>query len=454
MNNKQSKKSKTKFLKMTNSNAAGIDVGSKVHYVCVPEDRDTNCVRKFECFTEDLNKMVKWLRECEITTIAMESTGIFWIPLYQLLERAGFEVNLINAQHIKNVPGRKKTDVEDCRWIQKLHSYGLLRSSFRPEDEVCVLRSYIRQRARLIESASTHILRMQKALTEMNIQLHNVISDITGVTGMAIIKAIISGERDPIKLAQLRDGRIKNSREVVAKSLLGDYREEHLFVLKQEVELYEFYYKQIENLDKEIEKCYKKFDPKDTAGNSLKSLKVQRKSLSGNKPKFNLRQNLYKITGVDLTEIPGLNALTIQTIISEVGINMDKWPSEKHFTSWLGLSPANRITGEKIMSSRTRKVKNKATNAFRMAAYTVGRTQTALGAFMRRVKSKAGGPKAITATARKIACLFYRLLKYGAHYVELGIEYYEKKYNENLKRVLDKIAKQLGYTVVANQHTS
>lgn len=438
---------KIEGLAMINPDAAGIDIGARVHYVCVPEDRDDTPIKSFGSFTEDINMMAIWLKKCGIKSVAMESTGVYWIAIYQILERAGFEVNLINAQHVKGVPGRKKTDVEDCSWLQKLHSYGLLRASFRPDDQICVLRSYIRQRSRLIENASSHVLRMQKALTEMNIQLHNVISNIMGVTGTSIIKAILGGERDPLKLAKLRSSRIKSSEDVIAKSLQGDYRTEHLFILRQEFESYHFYQQQIEDLDRVIEAYYQELDKED----NKEPLKKKKRTASSNTPKFNLRERLYALTGVDFTMIPGLNELTVQIITAEVGTDMSKWPTEKHFTSWLGLSPTNRISGAKILGSKTRKVKNCAANAFRLAACSAGKTQTAIGAFMRRIKSKAGAPKAITATARKIACLFYRLLKRGKDYVELGIECYEKKYKENLVGKLEKMAKRLGYDLVIKQ---
>ena len=448
MDKKNQKGSNTrKGFEMINPDAAGIDIGSKVHYVCIPEGRDSVRIKSFGCFTEDINTMATWLKKCGIKSIAMESTGVYWIPVYQILERAGFEINLINAQHVKGVPGRKKTDVEDCSWLQKLHSYGLLRASFRPNDQICVLRSYVRHRARLTENASTHVLRMQKSLTEMNIQLHNVISDITGVTGTAIIRAILAGEQDPVTLAKLRDERIKSSADVIAKSLKGDYREEQLFILKQEFDSYHFYQHQIEALDKVIEACYHTFDKQENK-DSLK--KKTRRVKSSNSPQFNLRESLHALTGVDCTAIPGLSELTVQTIIAEVGTDMSKWPTEKHFTSWLGLSPTNKISGAKILSSKTKKVKNNASKAFRMAAYAVSKTQTALGAFMRRIKSKAGAPKAITATARKIACLLYRLLKFGKDYVEHGIECYEKKYEANQVGKLQKWAKRLGYDLVEN----
>jgi hypothetical protein len=313
MNKKNQKVSSTKGLEMINPDVAGIDIGSKVHYVCVPEGRDSDRIKSFGCFTADINMMAVWLKKCGIKSVAMESTGVYWIPVYQILERAGFEVNLINAQHVKGVPGRKKTDVEDCSWLQKLHSYGLLRASFRPNDQICVLRSYIRHRSRLIENASTHVLRMQKALTEMNIQLHNVISDITGVTGTAIMKAILAGERNPVTLAKLRNNGIKSSEDVIAKSLQGDYREEQLFILKQEFESYNFCQQQIEELDKVIEVCYQTFDKQE---NKEPLKKKKRKSASSsNVPRFNLRENLYALAGVDFTAIPGLSELTVQSTL-------------------------------------------------------------------------------------------------------------------------------------------
>ncbi|WP_375319088.1 IS110 family transposase [Candidatus Tisiphia endosymbiont of Oplodontha viridula] len=433
----------TNTLQIINPDAAGIDIGSKSHYVCVPQDRDKEYVRRFGSFTDDLHKIADWLKKCGIKTITMESTSVYWIPVYQILEQRGFKVYLVNAKHVKNVPGRK-SDVQDAQWLQKLHSCGLLQSSFRPEDSVCVLRSYIRQRERLIKNSTTHVFRIQKALTEMNVQLRNVITDITGTTGMAIIRAIIGGERDPVKLAKFRDYRIKSSEETIIKSLQGDYRKEHLFVLKQEFELYMGYLKKIEEIDIEIEGHYKDFEPK---GNEV--IKDDSKRTGSNRPKFNLKQELYNMTGLDFSTIPGLNVLTIQTIISEVGTDMSQWKSENHFASWLGLSPANKITGEKVFSTRTRKVINRASTAFRIAAAAAGKTKTAIGSFMRRIKISKGTPKAITATARKIACLFYRLLKFGQVYVEQGMSNYEQKYKNKLVQSLEKRAKELGFILTA-----
>lgn len=387
--------------------------------------------------------MVTWLKKCCIKTIAMESTGIYWISAFQILETSGFEVILVNARHIKNVPGRK-TDVKDAQWIQQLHSYGLLNASFRPNDQICELRVFTRQRDRLTKNAATHVNRMQKALNEMNIQLHHVISDITGVTGMNIIKAIIAGERDASKLAQFRNANMKSDEKTIIKALEGDWRKKHLTVLKQELEIYEFYLKQIGECDMAIEACYKAFDKR--GGGDLANRQKQRKNK--NSPRFDLQQSLYDAAGVDFTTIPGLSEVTAQTIISEVGLDMGKWKTEQHFASWLGFSPTNKTTGGKVFDTRTKKVKNKASTAFRMAALNLGRGKTSIAGFYRRIKGRLGTPKAITATARKLACMFYRLLKYGQNYVEQGIEAYEKKYQETMVINLKKQAIRLGFEVI------
>ncbi len=439
-------KAKSK-LEIVNPNASGIDIGSAVHYVCVPEGRDKQRVQKFGCFTADLHNLARWLKKCKVTTVAMESTGVYWISLFQILESYEFEVKLVNARHVKNVPGRK-SDVQDCQWLQQLHSYGLLRGSFRPDNQMCVLRSYVRQRKKLTESASTHVLRMQKALIQMNIQLHKVISNITGVTGMKIIEAIIEGQRNPEKLAEFRSSNIKNDKATIAKALTGDYREEHLFVLKQELELYNIYQEKIAECDENIENYYKTFETK-FCGNKQCS-KIKNRSTK-NRPNFSIHEELHRVTGMDFTKVPGLDALSIQTIISETGINHNKWPTEKHFSSWLGLSPANKITGEKVFSTRTCRVINRAANAFRMAAHCVSRSNSGIGAYCRRLKKRLGAPKAITATARKLACIFYSMLKHGQEYVEKGIDYYEKLYKERVLKNLSKKASELGY-VLTKKH--
>jgi transposase len=411
---------------LLNPNAAGIDIGSEFHYVAVPPDRDEKPVRKFACFTADIHNMAVWLKQCGIETIAMESTGVYWIPPFQILESYGFDVKLINAREVKNMPGRK-TDVQDCQWLQQLHTYGLLTASFRPDNSTCIIRSYLRQRDSLVKNASTHINRMQKALIQMNIQLHKVISDITGLTGMKIIKAILNGERDTKVLASMKHYTIKSSAETIAKSLEGDYREELLFVLRQELEIYEYHLKKIHECDLAIEKCLSGFETKADEEKLDNFKETSRRRSYKFAIQFNLQKQLYRITGVDLTKINGFDALTVQTIVSETGIDMSRWKSEKHFGSWIGLCPHKKITGGKLISSKTKKVKNRAAIAFRLAARSVGLSNSALGAFYRRIKARDGAGVATTATAHKLARIYYSMLKYGQEFVDLGAEYYEKK---------------------------
>ena len=420
-----------------NLNAAGVDIGSGEHWVSVPADRDSQSVRRFGCFTPDLKALADWLQQCGIETVAMESTGVYWIPLFQILETRGFEVKLVNAHSVKTVPGRK-SDVLDCQWLQQLHTYGLLSGSFRPENQICVLRSYIRQRDNLIRSSCVHVQRMQKALTEMNLQLHKVISDITGVTGLAILRAIVAGERNPSALADLKHGRIRRSKTEIAAALTGDYREEHIFVLQQELSLWEFYQAQIAACDRQIEQYLNKLvDKVDLKQSPLpKPKRCQRNS--GNAPNFDLRTHLYRISGVDFTRIDGLGVLTVQTILSEVGLDPKRFPTVKHFTSWLGLCPGSRITGGKVKSSQTRHVVNRAANAFRMGAQCLRNSPTALGAFYRRLRSRLGAPKAITATAHKLARLFYRLWKTAGEYTDPGANYYEQQYQQRMLKNLSK----------------
>lgn len=416
--------------------------------VSVPKDRASESVRRFGCYTADLYALADWLAECRVKTVAMESTGVYWIALFQILETRGFEVKLVNAHHVKTLPGRK-TDILDCQWLQQLHSYGLLSGSFRPEDQICVLRSYIRHRDSLIKSACVHIQRMQKALTQMNVQLHKVVSDITGITGMAIIRAIAAGERDPQILAAKKYYRAKRSEAEIAAALNGDYRSEHVFVLQQELQLYDVYQTQIAACDRQIQECLAQFNDKVNLNESpLPQPKHPRHKPQGNEPAFDLRTHLYRISGVDFTAIDGLGILTVQTIISEVGLDPSRFPTVKHFTSWLGLCPCNRITGGKIKSSKTRLVVNPATNAFRMAAQTAGKSNSALGAFYRRLRSRLGTPKAITATAHKLARIFYRLWTYGGDYQDPGMDYYEQRYQERVVNNLQKKALALGFELV------
>jgi transposase len=439
------KKSGSSSFPIINKDAAGIDIGSEEHWVAVPEDRDDEPVRPFGCFTADLQAMARWLKKCGITTVAMESTGVYWIPACQILDAHGFEVVLVNARHVKNVPGRK-SDVNDCQWVQRLHTYGLLSASFRPDDQMCVLRSYWRHRENLVRYASTHIQHMQKALTEMNIQLHRVIADINGVTGMRIIRAIIQGERDREKLALMRAHGVKSTPEAIAKALEGDYREEHLFALKQAVELYDFYHRQIEACDREIERYLHTFDTKvDLLRNPLSPPKRRGIKPIKNQSYVDLRTELYRITGVDFTQIPGLDALTVQKIVSEVGLDPQKFLTEKRFVSWLGLCPNNRITGGKIKSTKTKKTANRAAAAFRMGAQSLANSNSGLGGFYRRIRARLGAPQAITATAHKLARIFYRMWITGQSYIDLGSDYYENRYKERVLRNITKRARQLGY---------
>lgn len=439
---------KSKKLSLVNPNAAGIDIGATHQWVAVPHDRAEVSVRCFESFTADLYRLADWLEECQIETVVMESTGVYWLPVFQILESRGFEVKLVNAQHVKMVPGRK-SDIQDCQWLQELHTYGLLSGSFRPEDAICILRSYLRHRDNLIRMACTQVQLMQKALTQMNLQLQNVISDLTGKTGRAILDAILKGERNPQVLAQLKDPRIKSSAETIAKSLVGDYRDEHLFCLKQAIELYDFYQRQLAECDEKIEAHLKTFEVKvDSEQKPLKEFKTKdKKYRRGNSPSFDLREAMYKICGVDLTQIEGINALTVLVVVSELGTDMSSFPSEKHLASYLGLSPNHKISGGKILKRSTRHSTNRVAKALRMAALSLRTSPSYLGAFFRRMRARMGTPKATTATARKLACLIYRMLKYGVEYIDRGGEYYEKQYREKMIKNLQRRATQMGFRI-------
>jgi transposase len=432
-------------LQQVHLNAAGIDVGSEVHWVAVPPDRDPQPVRKFGAFTADLQSLADWLAQCGIETVVMESTGVYWVPLFELLEARGFETLLVDARRLKNVPGRK-TDVLDCQWLQELHTFGLLTGAFRPTDEICVLRAYVRQRGMLVESASRHILHMQKALQQMNVRLEKVLSDITGLTGMAIIDAILGGERDPEVLAALRHEKCHHSEETIAKALHGNWREEHLFTLGQAVFLYRAYYAQIAECDRRIE-AYLGSLPDASEGRPLPPGRSPRSS-HRSAPAFDTRQTVYRAAGVDLTRIDGISGHTALKILSEVGTDMSRWPSEKHFASWLGLCPNAKISGGKILSSRVLPSSNRVAAALRLAAAGLHHSQTALGAYLRRMKRNKGGPAAITATAHKLARLVYRVLKHGWTYVDRGVQWYEKQFQDRLLKSLTRKASQLGFQLV------
>jgi transposase len=427
-----------------NLNAAAIDIGSTAHFVAVPEGRDTVSVREFATFTADLHRLADWLEQCGVDTVVMESTGVYWIPVFELLEQRGFKVLLVNARHVKNVTGRK-SDVLDCQWLQQLHTYGLLNGAFRPADQIVVLRSYLRQRAMLVQYASAHIQHMQKALQQMNLLLHHVVADITGVTGLKIIHAILDGERDPQVLAGLRDYRCKHRAEVIAKSLEGNYREEHLFALKQAVTLYETYQAQIAACDQQLEQYLASCTPVTTDPPPAPAKPRQR---AGNPLHFDAHAQLYRLTGVDLTRIDGIDVATALTVVSEVGTDMSRWPTVKHFTSWLRLCPGTKKSGGRVLSSKTQPSANRAAAALRMAAASLYRSRSALGAYLRRMSAKLGKPQAVTATAHKLARLVYSMLKHGGDYVDAGQDYYERQYRERVVQNLTRRAKELGFVLV------
>ncbi len=451
--NKKSKKTvrpiaKMEPLKQINLNAAGIDIGSAEIWVCVPEGRDEKSVRMFQTFTRDLHDLANWLKACQVTTVAMESTGIYWIPIYEILVAAGFAVKLVNARRVKNVPGRR-SDVSDCQWLQQLHTYGLLAGSFMPNEAFTALRAFVRHRDNLINCRSMHIQHMQKALHLMNLQLDNVISDITGATGMRIIRAIVDGHRSPEVLAGHRDPHCKSDRLTIAKSLEGNYKHEYIFELQQALSLYDFYTKLIKACDQECEKEYAKFATKaNPVEKPLPPRHRPRHRPEKNEPEFDLRTDLYRLCGVDLTAIHGCNALTIQAVISEIGVDMSKWPTIKHFTSWLCLCPDKEVSGGKVLRSKTRKTKNRANKALRMAAQSLHASDSALGAFYRRLRARLGAPKAITAAAHKLSRIIYHMLKDKKEYVDLGADYYEFKYREREIRKLKQKATRLGLQVV------
>jgi transposase len=433
-------------LDVVHPNAAGVDIGNESHYVAVPPDRDAEPVRQFACFTEDLQRMATWLKSCGINTVAMQSTGVYWLPLYEILTEEGLRVFLVNARHTKNLPGRK-TDVQECQWLLQLHTFGLLNNSFRPPEEICVLRAYWRQRAEHVAAASACIHRMQKVLTEMNVQLANVISDISGLTGLTIIQAILAGERDRYKLADLAHARIQATREEIARSLEGNWRKELLFILQQELNLYLIYQQQIAECDTALAAHLPTLDDKAEPGSQLPPAKANKRAGSNAPTSFDLRGELYRISGTDLTQIDGINIMNAQTIIAEVGVDMNRFPSEAHFASFLGLCPDNQITGGKVLRRGTRHVENRAATALRMAATSLWRSKTYLGAKFRRLRARLGAPKAITAMAHMLARLVYRMLRYGEQYVDKGIKYYEDKYRQHEIRSIQKKAKDLGFVV-------
>lgn len=441
--------------------AAGIDVHSREHWVCVPESAVPQNVagsagglpanvRKFGACTADLEQLADLLAECGIKTVAMESTGVYWIPLFELLERRGFEVFLVDPRQTRQVAGRPKSDLHDCQWIQRLHACGLLAASFRPADEVCVLRSYLRQRQEHIVAAGRSIQHMQKALQQMNVKLTEAVSDITGATGTRIIKGILSGTRDSATLAKFREPNCQRSEAEIARALKGNWRDEHLFALKQGLDSYQFQRRQLRQCDETIEKYLKTLEDK-SGGEILEPKRQKHRKADSTVPRFDARQLLFQFSGADLTVIEGIDISSALPILAEIGKDMSKWPTEKNFTSWLGLCPQHRGSAGRIKDRRVRGGANRAARAFRLAAQGCHKAKNAMGAFYRRIRSRAGKSKAVTATARKIACRVYRLLKYGEKYVRQEMDAYESGYRIKLTKGLARKAAEMGYKLVPTE---
>lgn len=454
------KKQKTDkaMLPIMRPNAAGIDIGATEIWVAVPADRDPNNVRPFPTFTQDLYAVAQWLKQCGVETVAMESTGVYWIPLFQILEERGFEVYLVNARHVRNVPGRR-TDVCDCQWLQFLHSVGLLKASYRPEQEVCAVRSLLRHRESLVQMGATHVHHMQKALDQMNLQLHHVISDITGLTGLAIIDAILAGERDPIVLAKLRNKRIKASEEVIAKSLTGDYRAEHIFTLRQSLTAYRSYQKLIGECEREIQQCLEDFiapnrplvagsQEQTKAGPAPTSDEEQLKQELRPRSEQGLCEHLKRVFGVDLTKIPGIHVGIAQTLFGEIGPDFSKFSSASAFASWMALCPDNEVSGGKVLRVGTRKVKSRAAISLRMAAQSLHHSKSVLGDFYRRMRAKMGAPKAITAAAHKLARIIYHLVTTGQEFDESCFAADQLRYQKRQEAKLRANARAIGFQLV------
>ena len=436
-------------LSRVNPNAAGIDIGAEEIVVCVPGPENTQLVKTFGNYTADLQAIGRWLQEHGVETVAMESTGVYWIPLFEELERQGVECLLISSRSLRRVAGRK-SDITDAQWIQTLHSYGLLEGSFRPQADLVALRTLLRHRSQLVEHRSPHILHMQKALLQMNVQLSQAVTDVTGLTGQRIIRAILAGERDPHALAALREPGCKKSAEEIGKALTGTWREEHLFVLKQSMLLYDFYTEQIQACDLEIERLYGLTRPDWEAGDVAPLTRRKKNSHSKNLPHNAeaVRKHLKRISGVDLSLVDGFGVSLAQTVIMEVGTDMSKFPDEKHFCSWLGLAPKHEISGGKVLKNKTLKTKNRAGQAFRMAAQSVKQAECMFGVFYRRLRARLGPSQATVATAHAIARVVHRMLKYRVEYEPLNVNEYQKHYEEQQIKYLKKKAAKFGFQLL------
>ena len=440
-----SKKGKSVGLPIVNVRAAGIDIGSRIQVAAVPPELSDEPVQTFQSFTADIERMADWLISVGITTVAMESTGVYWIPVYEILEDRGLTVVLANARDCKAVPGRK-SDVNDAQWLQRLHACGLLRASFRPARDIAALRMYMRIRDRHLDYAAAHMQHMQKAMTHMNLQLHHVLSDISGVTGLKIIRAIVDGERDPDALAAMRDVRCRENLQTIRAALVGNYQPEHVFALAQALALFDAYQERIADCDVQIERVLQMLNAdKPKPREPLPAPRTKTKQ--ANAPRFDVRSLLHQLTDTDLTLIHGIGSSVALSLIAECGTDLSRWPTEKHFTSWLCLSPGCKISGGKVLSSHTRKTNNRVASRLRMAAVTVGRTETALGAFYRRLAARIGKAKAVTATARKIAILFYRAIRFGLNYDDPGADQYEQRYRERVVKQLQRRAAHFGFSL-------
>jgi len=440
-----SKKGKAIGLPIVNARAAGIDIGSRIQVAAVPPELSDDPVQTFQSFTADIERMADWLVSLGITTVAMESTGVYWIPVFEILEDRGLTVILANARDCKSVPGRK-SDVNDAQWLQRLHACGLLRASFRPTRDIAALRAYMRIRDRHLEYAAAHMQHMQKALTHMNLQLHHVISDISGVTGLKIVRAIVAGERDPDVLAAMRDVRCRESVQTIRAAMVGNYQPEHVFALAQALALFDFYQQRVADCDAQIERTLQLLNA-DKAKPEEPLAKPRCRTKQTNSLNFDVRPLLYQLTGMDLTQIHGIGPSVGLALIAECGTDLSRWPTEKHFTSWLTLSPGCKISGGKVLSSHTRKSNNRIAARLRLVATSVGRTDTALGAFYRRLAARIGKAKALTATARKIAILFYRAMRFGMRYEDPGADQYEQRYRERVVKQLQRRAAHFGFAL-------
>lgn len=432
-----------------NPNTAGADIGAREISVCVPSDRDEQNVRTFLTFTDSLQELVRWLQDCRITSLAMESTGNYWLPLHQLLAPSGIEVVLVNARHVRGVPGRK-SDVLDCQWLQLLHSVGLLRGSFRPPQDICALRSLTRVREGILRSAGEQMQLIQNACDQMNLHLHHVLSDISGVSGLKIIEAIVAGERDPVTLAQMRDRRCKATVAEVRRSLQGDWRPEHLLALELAWQTWGHLRSQIEKLDAEIASRVEALEAKVDLTQTAVPPKRKGIDNSSNGPKQgeHLRAEFFRVLGVDLTAVPALSVLTVQGFISEIGSDLRSFRSAAHFISYLGLCPGTRISGGKVLDSRTRKGKPRFALLLRQACLSLHRSKSALGARYHRLRSKLGAPKALTAMAHVLARVIYAMVTTGSEYDETRFAKLEQRHQERRKIRLAAQAKEFGFQLV------